>query len=183
MPQNAIRVGVSNAKGFTPMGEKHLPVSSVEGKIPCQLTGKGIDRPTIIYVRPGRVRLQMDKYQQEKQTLTPPRAYDLSAEPDFRPTVLQPVVHIPVPRPPRNSKCRPVICLNSGRFFDSGTHAAKHYGLSSQLVNMHLTGISKQAKGRRFRFATAEEIMEADKDIHWTYAGELLPLVTGKRNF
>lgn len=176
------RVGTSSMKPFTPMGEKHLAKSSIEGLIPCILFDN--IRDAVIYVRPGRVRSQVEKYRNLGQVLKVPASYGLSDEDADMKNLTDdvPAVYVPTPRPPRKATCNPVICRNTGKFFDSVNQVSKHYKLSMQLINYHLSGKGKQAKGHLLRYAEPEEIEAADKDILWN-SGERLPMVTGKRNF
>lgn len=174
-------------KPFTSMGEKHLAKSSIEGLIPCIHFGPIKD--AAIYVRPGRVRFQVEKYRKLGQTLQVPKSYDLSQEPELpdedaeatgQLTTDVPAVYVPVPRPKRPTSSRPVICRNTGQFFDSVYQIAKHYKLSVQLVNFHLSGKGGQAKGHLLRYAEPHEIEAADKDMNWN-SGEREPLAK-KRN-
>ncbi|AUD00971.1 hypothetical protein [Spirosoma pollinicola] len=174
MPATTNRVGTSSFKPYTPAGEKHLPKSSIENLIPCIHFGP--IKSGVIYVRPGHVRYQMEKYKALNEGFRVPASYDVDTLEPTAVTLPSAEPTAPRPRPARNAKSRPVICLNTGRFFDSVSQVANAYKLSTQILNYHLSGKGAQCKGRRLRFATPEEITQAEADMNWTYPGELLPM-------
>jgi hypothetical protein len=183
------RLVTSIGFNYTPKGERHLAPSSVEGLIPCILTGEGIDRPTTVYVRPGKVRKSIANYVDNKQTLCPPYHYDLDEEePILEETAIpEELAIMPAPssQPVKllNKKARAVICLNDGKYYPSVKLAGIQYRVSGAHISCQLTGKTKQVKGYRFRFATDDEKVAASQTPSWRSTDERLPLVTGTRNF
>jgi predicted transcriptional regulator len=60
---------------------------------------------------------------------------------------------LPTPAIPHDQRARrKVKCLDDGQTFPSITQAAEHYGLSPNSVSLHLRGVQRSAKGKRFEY-------------------------------
>jgi hypothetical protein len=183
--RNALPVGRENHKGFTGQGEHHLPPSDVSHLIPCQLSGHNITRPTVVYVRPGRLGSAIDKFKRLGQVL----AYPQFAQEDvdlYRESLLeadnQPAP-VPVPAKPRKATAKPLICLCDGKFYGSTYDAADAYGMHAPSIYAHLVKGAPHAKGYRFRYATEQEITRHDANpAGWVFDEPLLPNLKPKKD-
>ncbi len=153
----------------------------MSGLIPCQLTGPGINRQTTVYVHPDRIEKTVAKYQSLGQHLCGP---GINTDSPIRTAAESTASAGPPARPAVAKNAKGVICLNTGQFYPSVFEAAKSCNLSAQMLGYHLRGVTKQAKGRRLRYATGDEVAKAMSDAAWTFAGPLLPLIEpGTRKF
>lgn len=164
------------------MGEKHLPASDVSHLIPCQVSGATLNRPMIIYLKKAQLETKFLAYAEEGLFLGIPMWTGFVAPQKAK--AIEPTPEVPICVPRRITPAgRPVICLNTGRFFDDVQAYALKVNLSQQLVSAHLRGHIRSAKGRRARYATIEEIEAYDAGT-WVFEGELLPqILNGKRNY
>jgi hypothetical protein len=173
MAANHQNVTKSNMKAFTPMGEKHLQKSDVSHLIACEVTGASVLRPTVVYLKPSQLGPKRLKYASLGQKLAIPFNM-LHLVREEEPLIVE---QLPLNLEDRKKGSRFVICLNTGRLFSTIRACANNYHISPELLNNHLRGGTKAAKGRRFRFPTDEEMEAIAENPGWKYTGELLPIL------
>lgn len=173
MAANNRNVTQSNQKGFTPMGEKHLPATDVSHLIACEVTGPSVLRPTVVYLTAKQLGPKRRKYADLGQKLAIPFNM-LHLVNEEEPLIVE---QLPLNLEDRKKGSRFVICLNTGRLFSTIRACANNYHISPELLNNHLRGGTKAAKGRRFRFPTEEEMEAIAFNPGWSYPGELLPIL------
>ena len=171
MGASANFVGSSSGKGFTPQANKNLQPTDLTGLVAYQVVGKEVYKYTVIYFRPDQLAEKIAKYKAQKCKLV---KLGFAPKPDK-----------PAPKktntPKRYRGGRPIVCLNTGRMFQSGSMLGDRYKLSIQMVNYVLKGTIYSAKGRRFRYATPDEIEAAKGNPDWKFDGELFDVMPNKR--
>lgn len=60
---------------------------------------------------------------------------------------------LPAPPIPHDQRMRKQVrCIDDGRTFPSLNSAARHYNLSPNSISLHLRGVQRSAKGKRFEY-------------------------------